>query len=437
MKNKYRSLVPICLVVLMAVSIYSMVSAASSKEKEIDELLNKASSCAQQGLYDKSASYYSSIIEKDNRIDYYLNVIDMYYDAEQYEACSKWCEKALTSFPKDARSYDRMIRVCLQQKAYSDAYTTLDDFDGRRLTSETIEKYRSDMEYLFYVDTLSYDDVTSYSSEYVGFNNKGKWGLATVKGSSKVKAQFKQIGYFANGLVAVLDDSNTWYYMDENGEYAYNISNSVGGEITDVGLYNNDLFPVCKDGKYGFYDISFTKKLGDYDFAGSFSGGIAAVKQGDQWHIINTQGEDVTKETYESVVLDGRGVCCQNDRLFVKSQDDYIMINSAGERVGTESFDDAKLFSNGEYAAVMQGELWGFLNHDGAITLEPRYENALSFSMGLAAVCENELWGYIDTTGNTIVDLEYKECRSFASTGTAYVKSDTNWALIKLYKYNH
>lgn len=438
MKMKYRSLVPLALAVLMFVSIYSLISGSMTQQKEVNDLLSKAKTCTEQGLYDKAASYYNDLISKDDNVKHYLAVTDMYYTAEQYEASYTWAEKTLTAFPKEASAYDRMIKVCLKKESYSEAYEILAKYDGRKLKSDAVEKYRTEMEYLYWIDSISFDEVRQYSSSYVAFKNKGKWGLATTKGSSKVKAKFADVGYYANDMVAVLDDEGVWYFMNVDGEYVYNISDSVGGKITEVGLYHNDLFSVCTDGKYNYYDIKFKKKLEGYDYAGSFSGGVAAVKKDDKWEVINSKGENITGEKYLDVILDSRGVCCQKDRIFVKIADyEYIMINSAGERVGKETFESAKLFSNGEYAAIMRNELWGFVDINGKTYVEPKYEGANSYSLGLAAVSENGLWGYIDAKGNEIVEKKYLECLNFASTGTAYAKGELYWDVVKLYKYNY
>ena len=273
---------------------------------------------------------------------------------------------------------------------------------------------------------------------YVAFNNKGKWGLASNKGSSKVKAKFKDVGYFANDLVAVLDEKDTWYFMNIDGEYMHNITEAIGGKITEVGLYNNDLFPVCVDGKYNYYDIKFTKKFDSYDYAGSFSGGVAAVKKGEQWEVINSKGENITGKKYLDVILDSRGVCCQKDRIFVKVDDyEYIMINSSGEQIGKETFEGAKLFANGEYAAIMRNDLWGYVDINGKTFIEPKYEDANSFSMGLAAVKDDGLWGYVNSKDTIVIEKQFIEALNFASNGAAFTKSERHWNVIKLYKYNY
>lgn len=53
MKN-YRNLVPILLILLMVVSIYTIFSDALSQKKEIDEKIEQAENCISQ---DKKYSY--------------------------------------------------------------------------------------------------------------------------------------------------------------------------------------------------------------------------------------------------------------------------------------------------------------------------------------------------------------------------------------------
>ncbi len=436
MKN-YRPLVPILMVVLMAASVYTMISQAASQKQELEELIQKAESCSEQGLYDKAAGYYRDAIEVDNRIEYYLAVIDMYYDAEKYDYSQTWCEETLEAFPGDAAIYERAIKVYLENEEYSEAFGVLDKFDGRKLTSETVEGYREVMEDLYYENGVSFDEITVVSAGYVGSHNKNGWGLASSKGASIIAPKYEQIGYYANDMVAVLGEDNIWYFMNSDGEYLYNISQSIPGSITEVGLYNNDVFPVCVDGKYRYYSIDFSQKFEEYDYAGTFSSGVAAVKNGETWQLIKSDGTRLTEDEYQNVILDERGVCCQQNRIFVEKGGEYILLDSEGNRVGTETFDDAKAFSNGEYGAVMRDGLWGFVNLSGEVVLETKYDEAKSFSLNLAPVSEDGRWGYIDISGNEVIEPQYTNAYCFYLDGTAFVQEGEEWKTINLYKYNH
>lgn len=437
MKN-YRTLFPIILTALMIVSIYSMISGANAQKQEIDQMLEKAESYAAQELYDKAADVYNEVLIIENRVEYYLDVIDMYYDAADYEDCESWCKIALNKYPKEASVYERCMKVYIKEEAYSDAYSIVDEFDGRELSSEKMEDYKKNIEYVYQETPILYDEVLQPSSGYANVLDDEKWGTITVQGKRKVKTEYEKLGFFANELLAVCDAKGAWYFMNENNEYVYNISKSVGGKVTDVGLYNEELVSICVDGQYTYYNLNFEKKLDSYEYAGTFNGGVAAVKKDGKWLLINSAGESITKKTYEDIIIDERGICCTKGRIFVKSGEEYIMVDKTGKRIGNESFESAKLFSSEDYAAIMRGDLWGFVDISGKTIIEPKYQDAKSFSMGLAAVCDDNLWGYINVDDEEIINLQFKDALTFSSNGTAFVKdSNDAWKLFKLYKYNH
>ncbi len=435
--KRYRFLFPIVLVVLFGASCYTMVNTAAQKAGTVSSLVATAQSYAEQKLYDKAADTYTELIEEESKADYYLAVIDMYLEAEDYSNAYSWCKDMLSAYPKVAEGYERMLATCLAQEKYTYAYEALDDFDGRGLSSDVVEGYRAEMKFLYFRDYLSYDDISQPSGSYVGFTVKEKWGLTTVKGATKVSAKFQSIGYYANGLVAVCDTDGDWYLMDATGEYCYNISNLLSGEITEVGLYASDYIPICVDGTYSYYDLGFNSHFGTFLYAGSFSSGVAAVQTAEGWRLMDDQGNYLTSAVYDDVILDDRGICCQKERIFVQQDGAYYMVNLSGERVGSLEFEDAVLFSTDGYAAVKIASLWGFVDTDGAMVMEPAYEEAKSFSLGLAAVSDGLLWGYISLDGTLVIDYTYTQALTFTSSGTAFVHDGSSWSLLKLYEYFH
>lgn len=437
MKN-YRNLVPIILILLMVVSIYTIISDATIKKKEVDEKITQAENCISQELYDKAANIYDEVILIDNQLSYYLRVIDMYFSADDLYSSEEWCENALNSYPKSAEVYERLINIYITDEEYKDAFIALDECSGKKVNSETIEKYRKKIEFTHFDKNKTFDYVAQSSSGYVAVKKKEKWGLANTSGSLVVSPRFDDIGYFANGMVPVLING-VWYMMNESGEYVYNLTKSIDGKITDIGLYNSDVIPICVNGVYSYYDLNFKKKFGEYDFAGSFSSGVAAVKDGESWFLIDTSGKLITEVSYENVILDDRGICCQKERIFAKVNNQYILLDAKGNKVNNNNFDDAKLFTNGDYAAVEIDGLWGFVDTNGEVVISPIYFDAKSFSLGLASVTtDGELWGYIDASGNEIIEDEYIFCYTFTNEGSAFVQEDGNdWKILKLYKYNY
>jgi len=50
------------------------------------------------------------------------------------------------------------------------------------------------------------------------------------------------------------------------------------------------------------------------------------------------------------------------------------------------------------------GFKFGYIDKTGSWVIEPRFDNASSFSEGLAAVSEDGEWGYVDTTGTMVIE---------------------------------
>lgn len=79
-------------------------------------------------------------------------------------------------------------------------------------------------------------------------------------------------------------------------------------------------------------------------------------------------------------------------------------------------------YSEGITAIAGKNNLYGFVNTQGQVILQPEYEDIMPFSNGLAAVRKNisSPWQYIDATGKVVITLEtYSTCQPF-SDGLAY-----------------
>ncbi|MBO6794285.1 MAG: WG repeat-containing protein [Balneolaceae bacterium] len=80
------------------------------------------------------------------------------------------------------------------------------------------------------------------------------------------------------------------------------------------------------------------------------------------------------------------------------------------------------------FPVLLNGE-WGYINKSGKMVLEPRYQNAFTFSDGLAIVRESWRWKYIDETGEQAFEGDFEDLRTF-SEGKAAVRVDGRWGYI-------
>ncbi|MDY4112430.1 MAG: WG repeat-containing protein [Roseburia sp.] len=435
MKN-YRMLAVVVLVALMFVSIYTMISDSAAQETHFADLKQKASQYYEDGLFAKAASVYAEIIEMDNKIDYYLKIIDMYYEAGETDACQAWCNKVTDEFPQDPTGYERLLRLYVEQGSPAKAFKVLDEVDARGLSSEAITAYRSQIDFLYYVEYISAESISQPCSGVAALYQDGSWGVISSKGNTIAMPQFTNVSCFANDMIAVCDEG-LWYFMGSDGQYIYNVTNEITGNVADVGVYNDGLFPASNGEKFRYYNIQFENILSEYDFAGTFNNNVAAVYNNGKWQLINTEGKVITKATYEDIAVNERDICCVQDRIFVKENGAYYLIDSAGKRIGEEYFEQVCVFGNGNLAAVKQKGRWGFINTSGEVVISPKYDDAKSFSNGLAAVKIDGLWGYIDDTSAERIEPQYLSCTSFTEEGTAFAEKENGWNILKLYRSNH
>lgn len=67
---------------------------------------------------------------------------------------------------------------------------------------------------------------------------------------------------------------------------------------------------------------------------------------------------------------------------------------------------------------------WGFVDTDGDVAIEPRFDDARFFAEGLAPVRARGRWGFIDASGTPVIDNQFASARPFAG-GAAVVSLDT------------
>jgi WG containing repeat len=73
---------------------------------------------------------------------------------------------------------------------------------------------------------------------------------------------------------------------------------------------------------------------------------------------------------------------------------------------------------------------WGYIDKTGKVAIGGQYDDADSFSEGLAAVCSGDKAGYIDKSGNEVIKKQFQVADSF-SEGLAPVELPTEGDLVQ------
>ena len=156
---------------------------------------------------------------------------------------------------------------------------------------------------------------------------------------------------------------------------------SVEEKVNYERFYQND--------KFGFKDENGNIVIpAKYNFAYSFSEGLAMVSVNGKWGFID-----------------------KNDNMVIPAK-----------------YDGAASFSEG-LAKVSVNDKRGFIDKNNNMVIPAKYDDAWSFSGGLAKVSVNGKWGFIDKNDNMVILAKYDDASSFSGS-FAYVKLNGRWFYI-------
>ena len=433
MKN-YKLLVPIVLVVLFLGSIYMLSDIKKTEQNKYDQILFTARDYREKDIQIDAEEYYMQAASLRPTVELYVEIGQFYWETEQVKNAMDWGAGITKTFPKEPLGYEFLMDIYNQQEDYIACFRLAETFRKRQLKSEKVDAILSALEYEYYFNG-EFHGVAAYSEGLCPIQIDGKWGYADDVGDRIISATYQYAGPFSEGMAPITDREGNCYFIDYSGNKKHVVLGV--SDIKQLGPMESGLFSLYDGQKWHFYNTDHQKVFGDYDAVSAMANGIAAVKTGSSWQLVNHAGEDLSGSTYAAVAADEKGVVYRDERLFVSDGTSWRMIDYSGNIIGNDTYEDVRVFADTTYAAVKKNGKWGFVDKTGAEVIAPQFEDARSFVNGMAAVQKDGLWGYINPEGNIVIDAQFENALDFNSAGGAFVFMEGEWNLLRLYKYNY
>ena len=177
-------------------------------------------------------------------------------------------------------------------------------------------------------------------------------------------------------------------------------------------MFNSGLVPVRVGEKWKYLnDSGKDAKIGTFDMASSMFDGVGAVKKGDTWQLISTDGKAINSDKYSDVAFDKFGCHTDGSCYIAAVGSEYAVYSPSGEK--TTSLAGVSAVNVGRYSEPFAYQdkssgLWGYMDCSGNVVIKPAFAEAKGFSNGYAAVADDEgLWGIIDVAGVKVTDCEF------------------------------
>ena len=430
-----KTIVIVLLVVLMIGGWSSaLLDTESGENAEYKSHVKVAKEYVSRGLYQKAIEEYEEAVSIQNLEKDWTSMLKAY--ASEYEENSKIyydyveaAKRAVSAYNKNADYAITLANLYMDKEEYDSAYKCLKQAADEGIENKTIEKLTRKARYAYQVEWISYTDYCPLSNGYYAVSETGVWTYVAEDGTDTDYVNLKFAGPVGeSGIRLIYDDKAK--LIDENEV----IQGIISFCPKESGIYSDGLIPVKKDDSFSYYDSLGDKQFGEYSCAGTYVGGKAAVKKGDKWEIINKEGDKVSSETYNDIVLNDSQKYIINDVMLAKKRKKYQLFDKNENVIGSFSCDDIDIATENGWIAFCDNGKWGFVDNEGKIVIKPTYDEAKSFSNGLAAVSNGDKWGFIDTSGKIVIDYQFWDADYFNSEGCCMVETGKDvWQIISLY----
>lgn len=445
--KKIKELLPLWLILLYLGGIVFMIQSRGEINGEYRTLVEKARDYAENDVVVDSITTYQEALAVYPNVELAVEAGEVYLAHEAYSEAGKWYDNTLhADYPDQLATYEFGIQVYLAQDNFRQAFQVYDEYKNRELTSDKIESMIAPIWYTFDLSG-EYEEVRPFgnASNIAAVYYNDFWGYIDTEGDRVLDYIYKSAGMFTS-MGAVTDAEGNAYFVDDSGNKKITEKSilkedpELGRVVQFLGIEGGRLWAYNGD-FWNCYDAETCQKLfGGYTEVTNITNGIGAVKNDNsKWAMITADGTLLTEFIYDEAVTDQKDIFCRTDAVFVKSGENYLLLDKKGKQIKEDLYEEVCAFYDETYAAVKINGAWQFIDQKGVIQDLGSYDQARSFSGGLAAVCINGKWGYIDMNGNLVIDCQFKEAGQFCPQGAAFVKQEgeNSWRMLTLYKDNY
>lgn len=435
-KRGMKILITVALVALVVVSWKEMFDTTNALQNEYDGYLENARDKRDKELNGEALDFYNAALSMHDSVELRDEIAEFYYSINSLKKYVNFCEETMSVYPYDETAYIRMAEYYSGTKNYVSCFNVLNMASKRGLDSDRLLEIRNEFQYEYEYIKYGYEEVSIFSNGVCAVKRTGSnWGFVDSYGTIKLGFNYRKASDYNGAYVAVQLESGEYAFIELTGRQKSKTTNNYN--VEECLYLFEDKVATKYDGKYHYCNFEFEELFGSFDYAGTFSGGVAAAMNDGKWFIIDSNGSQVGEKVYEEIKVDEKGVAFRKGVAFAKENGKYILIDSTGKQIGNDSWIDVDCFNSGQPAAVSNGESWGYVDITGQLIIDYQYDNAKSFSNDFAAVNIEGKWGYIELEDNSLkIDCQFIDAMDFSPRGTAFVKLHDGWDLIKFYSYN-
>ncbi len=287
--------------------------------RQYKKYINDAQSFEEKGiLIDAVKKYESALRVKPEDYDTAVKIASLYQELGNESSYVSALEKEIKIDSSNPEPYRILIEKKMEEGDDRKTYAFLKTAEANLSASkEKPEEILKEIEEKMLEIRGKYSYLSCYAEEYFGlhYTDKGaqlakvregdKYGLMNDSGKIIKSYVYEDINLTSGDGLVPIKYEGEYYYMDSSG-----YKKIVTPRPADfLGVFGDKYAPVGIDGKYDYIDRNMQEYHFDYEYAGPFENGVAAVKKDGKWGLINTSFESKTGFVYDEILTDNYGFC--------------------------------------------------------------------------------------------------------------------------------
>lgn len=425
--KKERIILSVFLIAMVALAWYSQITLNVNQTQKYDELIESAESYVEQKLFQKAIFDYEDALKikesesvREKWMDAYLSALDdgVIKQKDYIKAMEEFC----TIYPKRTDVWEKIISQLIDSKSYKDAKKYYNKAVQAGAKSEKLDDLGDIIEYSFSENKRIYTKVIGSSNGYHTVFNDKKWGVMGSDGEWIYECDYLHIGPSGNTDEFLVTTDKGLRVLDKSSV----VQAIIEEEFKDSKMISDSIIPVYDGKAWRYYDYSENKYILDsYENVSSFCDGNAYIKKDGKWYLINKSGEVTDGVSFDNIIMLDNGEFSYKNIMIASNDGKCDIYNSDGKKLSDIGASDMDFYF-GDLIAFKDGNgKWGFVDKDGNIKIEAQFDEAKSFSGGLAAVKKDEKWGFINKTGKLVIENRFVDTGYFTSKGICFVSDST------------
>ncbi len=238
-----------------------------------------------------------------------------------------------------------------------------------------------------------FDSIGSFENSYAHVWENGTQGIINRAGKVKIDSSWKQVRIGENSQFEIKQFTD-WQVITANNKTLFDLA-------------FDDFMPIGKNlykGKKA--KLNFIIRLGEnirlsgpFDEISTFIDSTAWIVKNNKYELINTKGQVITKEPYDSIWSSDSYHFCM--KRFGRDQA-WSIYNSFGKKISKWYYQDVQKESEGLIPVKRKGH-WGFIVSDGYEQIPCTYKSVMPFKDGTSLVGYLGSYGLIDTNNQWVL----------------------------------